>query len=150
MILACAAVLGQAAGKGCAGAERASRAIYEATLETTAGDVKTLDLGGHATTTEFTDAVVMKVRTKVEIWSRSAPSVDPRLLLARRSSGRWTNSTAVPASTIEHRLIASCSALPRTLTSPRRRRRSPMLAAAGIVVTLISTPISAPDLPCSG
>ena len=30
---------------------------------------KTVDLGGHATTTEFTDAVVEKVRTKVEIWS---------------------------------------------------------------------------------
>ena len=75
MILACAAVLGQAAGKGYAGAERASRAIYEATLETTAGGVKTLDLGGHATTTEFTDAVVEKVRTKVEIWSSLGSSV---------------------------------------------------------------------------
>ena len=31
--------------------------------------MKTVDLGGHATTTEFTDAVVEKVRTKVEIWS---------------------------------------------------------------------------------
>ena len=39
------------------------------TLETTAGGVKTFDLGGHATTTEFTDAVVEKIRTKVEIWS---------------------------------------------------------------------------------
>jgi isocitrate dehydrogenase (NAD+) len=75
MILACAAVLGQAAAKGFAGAERASRAIYEATLETTAGGVKTLDLGGHATTTEFTDAVVEKIRTKVEIWSSLGSSV---------------------------------------------------------------------------
>ena len=31
--------------------------------------VKTIDLGGHATTSEFTDAVVEKVRTKVDIWS---------------------------------------------------------------------------------
>jgi isocitrate dehydrogenase (NAD+) len=31
--------------------------------------VKTFDLGGSATTSEFTDAVVEKVRTKVEIWS---------------------------------------------------------------------------------
>jgi isocitrate dehydrogenase (NAD+) len=31
--------------------------------------VKTVDLGGHATTTEFTDAVVEKVRTKVDVWS---------------------------------------------------------------------------------
>ena len=69
MILACAAVLGQAATKGFAGAERASRAIYEATLETTAGGVKTFDLGGQATTTEFTDAVLEKIRTKIEIWS---------------------------------------------------------------------------------
>ena len=69
MILACAAVMGQAAAKGHAGAERASRAIYESTLEATASGVKTFDLGGHATTTEFTDAVVEKVRTKIEIWS---------------------------------------------------------------------------------
>jgi isocitrate dehydrogenase (NAD+) len=75
MILACAAVLSQAAAKGFAGAERASRAIYEATLETTAGGVKTFDLGGQATTTGFTDAVVEKVRTKVEIWSSLGSSV---------------------------------------------------------------------------
>jgi isocitrate dehydrogenase (NAD+) len=75
MILACAAVMGQAAAKGFAGTERASRAIYEATLETTAGGVKTFDLGGHATTTEFTDAVVEKIRTKVEIWSSLGSSV---------------------------------------------------------------------------
>jgi isocitrate/isopropylmalate dehydrogenase len=75
MLLACAAVLGQAGAKGFAGAERASRAIYEGTLETTAGGVKTFDLGGHATTTEFTDAVVEKVRTKVEIWSSLGSSV---------------------------------------------------------------------------
>jgi len=75
MILACAAVLAQAAGKGHEGAERASRAIYEATLETTAGGVKTFDLGGQATTTEFTDAVVEKIRTKVEIWSSLGSSV---------------------------------------------------------------------------
>jgi isocitrate/isopropylmalate dehydrogenase len=69
MILAGAAVLSYAAGKGFAGAERASRAIYESVLETTAGGIKTVDLGGHATTTEFTDAVIEKVRTKVDVWS---------------------------------------------------------------------------------
>ncbi|MGH2969519.1 MAG: isocitrate/isopropylmalate family dehydrogenase [Solirubrobacteraceae bacterium] len=69
MLLACGALLQHAAGKGHAGAERASRAIYESVLETTATGVKTIDLGGHATTTEFTDAVVEKVRTKVDIWS---------------------------------------------------------------------------------
>jgi isocitrate/isopropylmalate dehydrogenase len=69
MILACAALLGYAHASGVRGAERASRAIYESVLETIAGGVKTIDLGGHATTTEFTDAVVEKVRTKVDIWA---------------------------------------------------------------------------------
>ena len=54
---------------GSTGADRASRAIYEAVLETIADGVKTLDLGGQAGTTEFTDAVIEKVRTKIEIWS---------------------------------------------------------------------------------
>jgi isocitrate dehydrogenase (NAD+) len=75
MILACAAVLGQAAARGWSGADRASRAIYESVLETTAGGVKTVDLGGHATTSEFTGAVVEKVRTKIEIWSTLGSSV---------------------------------------------------------------------------
>ena len=57
------------------GAERASRAIYESVLETTAGGVKTIDLGGHATTSEFAGAVVEKVRTKIEIWSSLGSSV---------------------------------------------------------------------------
>src|SRR4051794_36442211 len=75
MILACAAVLGQAGAKGYAGAERASRAIYESVLETTAGGVRTVDLGGHATTSEFAGAVVEKVKTKVEIWASLGSSV---------------------------------------------------------------------------
>src|SRR4051794_5976524 len=69
MILACAAVLGHAGAKGHAGADRASRAVYESVLETTASGVKTIDLGGSATTSEFAAAVVEKVRTKLEIWS---------------------------------------------------------------------------------
>jgi isocitrate/isopropylmalate dehydrogenase len=69
MILACGAVLRHAADQGARGAERASRAIYEAALETIASGVRTPDLGGHAGTTEFTDAVVDRVRTKLEIWS---------------------------------------------------------------------------------
>jgi isocitrate dehydrogenase (NAD+) len=67
MLLACGAVLGYATDV--AGADRASRAIYEGVLETVATGTKTIDLGGHATTTEFTDAVVDKVRTKVDVWS---------------------------------------------------------------------------------
>ena len=31
--------------------------------------MKTIDLGGEATTTEFTDAVIEKVRSKIDIWS---------------------------------------------------------------------------------
>jgi isocitrate dehydrogenase (NAD+) len=69
MLLACGSVLGYAAARGFAGAERASRAVYESVLETTAGGMKTIDLGGSAGTTEFVDAVVEKIRTKVEIWS---------------------------------------------------------------------------------
>jgi isocitrate dehydrogenase (NAD+) len=69
MLLACGALLQYAAPRGFAGAERASRAIYEGVLETCATGVKTVDLGGHATTSEFTSAVVEKVRTKVDIWS---------------------------------------------------------------------------------
>lgn len=69
MLLACGAVLGQAGVRGFAGAERASRAIYESVLEAVGGGTKTIDLGGHATTTEFTDAVVERVRTKVDVWS---------------------------------------------------------------------------------
>jgi isocitrate/isopropylmalate dehydrogenase len=69
MILAAAALLGYAGTRDVKGAERASRAMYEATLETVGGGLRTIDLGGHAGTTEFTDAVIEKIRTKMEIWS---------------------------------------------------------------------------------
>ena len=61
MILACGAVLRHAADRTEPQAERASRAIYEGALETVAAGVRTPDLGGHAGTTEFTDAVVERV-----------------------------------------------------------------------------------------
>jgi isocitrate/isopropylmalate dehydrogenase len=69
MILACGAVLAYAADKGHAGAEQASRAIYEAVLEAAASGVRTHDLGGHATTSEFTSDVVSRVQTKLDVWS---------------------------------------------------------------------------------
>ena len=69
MILAAAALLNYAHVRGIRGAERASRAIYESVLETIAGGVKTIDLGGEAGTTEFTDAVIEKIRSKIDIWS---------------------------------------------------------------------------------
>jgi isocitrate dehydrogenase (NAD+) len=67
MLLACGAVLHHA-GDRVPAAQRASRAIYEAVLEATAAGVRTPDLGGHAGTTEFTDDVVGRVRTKIEVW----------------------------------------------------------------------------------
>ena len=69
MLLACGSVLSYAGVRGFAGAERASRAVYESVLESIAYGTKTIDLGGHSTTTEFTDAVVERVRTKIDVWS---------------------------------------------------------------------------------
>ena len=69
MILACGAVLGYAARAGFAGADAASRAIYEAMLETVGAGVRTPDLGGHSTTSEMTQQVVDRVRTKLEVWA---------------------------------------------------------------------------------
>jgi isocitrate dehydrogenase (NAD+) len=69
MILACGALLRHAADRHGPAADRASRAIYEAALETIASGVKTPDLGGAATTTEFTTEVVNRVATKIEVWS---------------------------------------------------------------------------------
>jgi isocitrate/isopropylmalate dehydrogenase len=69
MLLAVGAVLRHAAERDHAGAERASRAIYESVLEAIASGVKTPDLGGHAGTTEFTDAVIDRIKTKIEVWS---------------------------------------------------------------------------------
>jgi isocitrate/isopropylmalate dehydrogenase len=75
MILACAAVLHYAALRGFAGADRASRAIYESVLEATAAGVRTPDLGGHAATSEFTSDVVARVRTKIDVWSTLGPAI---------------------------------------------------------------------------
>jgi len=47
-------------------AESASRAIYEAVLETVAVGTRTPDLGGHASTSGFTDAVIALVGRKLE------------------------------------------------------------------------------------
>jgi isocitrate/isopropylmalate dehydrogenase len=75
MILSCGAVLHYATEKGHQGADRASRAIYESVLEATAAGVRTLDLGGTATTTEFTTDVVDRVRTKLDVWSSLGTTV---------------------------------------------------------------------------
>jgi isocitrate/isopropylmalate dehydrogenase len=38
-------------------------------LEAVAAGVKTADLAGHAATTDFTDEVIRRTRTKLEVWS---------------------------------------------------------------------------------
>lgn len=53
-------------------ADRASRAIYESTLEAIVDGVRTADLGGSTSTTAFTDEVIRRVKTKLEVWSALA------------------------------------------------------------------------------
>jgi isocitrate/isopropylmalate dehydrogenase len=69
MILAGAALLTYF---GLPEADRASRAIYEAVFEAVYDGTKTGDLGGHATTVEFTDAVIHRVQAKLEVWTALA------------------------------------------------------------------------------
>jgi isocitrate/isopropylmalate dehydrogenase len=65
MILAGAALLSNA---GAENAQQAGRAIREACLEAVADGIRTADLGGHAGTSEFTDEVIRRTRTKLEVW----------------------------------------------------------------------------------
>jgi len=66
MILAEAALL---TFLGTKQAARYSRAIYESAFETLYDGHATRDLGGSATTTEFTDEVIRRIGAKLEIWS---------------------------------------------------------------------------------
>ena len=65
MILAAAALLTHAGEE----VEAAGRAVREASLEAVADGVRTADLGGHASTSEFTDEVIRRTRQKLEVWS---------------------------------------------------------------------------------
>jgi isocitrate dehydrogenase (NAD+) len=65
MILAGAALLAFAGEP----ASKASRAIRESCLEAVADGARTADLGGHTGTTEFTDEVIRRVRSKLEVWA---------------------------------------------------------------------------------
>jgi len=47
----------------------AARAIREACLEAVASGTRTADLGGHSTTSEFTDDVIGRVRSKLDVWA---------------------------------------------------------------------------------
>ena len=66
MILAAAALLTQTEEDAC---QEAGRAIREATLEAVAEGVRTADLGGHYGTTAFTDEVIRRTRTKLDVWA---------------------------------------------------------------------------------
>lgn len=69
MILAAAGLLGHMKERE---AKQASRAIYESTLEAIYQGVRTADLGGSAQTDEFTDEVIRRVNSKLEVWSALA------------------------------------------------------------------------------
>jgi isocitrate/isopropylmalate dehydrogenase len=66
MILAGAALLSHADEEQL---QLAGRAIREAALEAVAEGVRTADLGGHHGTTAFTDEVIRRTKTKLEVWS---------------------------------------------------------------------------------
>jgi isocitrate/isopropylmalate dehydrogenase len=66
MILAGAALLGYGEAEA---SKHAARAIREAALEAVAEGTRTADLGGHAGTTEFTDEVIRRTRSKLEVWA---------------------------------------------------------------------------------
>jgi isocitrate/isopropylmalate dehydrogenase len=65
MILAGAALLSY----GDEPSQRAARAIREGALEAVAEGIRTADLGGHAGTIEFTDEVIRRTRSKLEVWA---------------------------------------------------------------------------------
>src|ERR1700687_390207 len=69
MILAVASLLGYMKDDQ---ARNASRTVYEAALEAVSDGVRTADLGGDVSTTGFTDEVIRRVRTKVDVWSALA------------------------------------------------------------------------------
>lgn len=50
-------------------AEKASRAIYESVFESVYAGQATTDLGGSLTTSEFTDEVIRRVGSKLEVWA---------------------------------------------------------------------------------
>ena len=53
-------------------ADRAARAIYESVFEAVYQGVSTPDLGGPSTTSAFTDEVIRRVGTKLDVWTALA------------------------------------------------------------------------------
>jgi isocitrate/isopropylmalate dehydrogenase len=66
MVLAGSALLSHADDQDL---QDAGRAIREACLETVADGVRTSDLGGHYGTRAFTDEVIRRTKTKLEVWA---------------------------------------------------------------------------------
>src|ERR671919_781882 len=66
MILAGAALLSHAEEDQ---TQTVGRAIREACLEAVAEGMRTADLGGHESTRGFTDEVIRRTRTKLDVWS---------------------------------------------------------------------------------
>src|ERR687892_709714 len=66
MILAGAALLSHIDD---AEARTTGRAIREACLEAVSSGTRTADLSGHASTSEFTDEVIARIRSKLEVWA---------------------------------------------------------------------------------
>ncbi len=69
MILAAAALLRYVRSERAA---MSARAISEATLETVYDGIRTADLRGVANTSEFTDEVIRRVKTKLAVWATLA------------------------------------------------------------------------------
>ena len=65
MILAAAALLGYGGER----VQEAGRAIREGALEAVADGIRTADLSGHASTSEFTDEVIRRAKQKLDVWS---------------------------------------------------------------------------------
>jgi len=65
MILAGAALVDYIEGSE---ADRLARAIRESALEAVYDGIRTADLGGQASTTEFTDEVIRRVKAKLAVW----------------------------------------------------------------------------------
>ncbi len=100
MILAGAALLSHSDEEE---AREAGRAIREAALEAVASGVRTADLGGHASSSEFTDEVIERTKAKLEIWSTlgSSASRDARAYVHAASlrgspapSGSWRRAAS--------------------------------------------------------
>src|SRR5437667_4849141 len=68
MILAAAALLAHGDDRE----QQIGRAIREACLEAVSQGVRTADLGGHSGTSEYTDEVIRRVKSKLEVWAALA------------------------------------------------------------------------------